>query len=135
MGIAQAQRESGDREAARETLDMALQDAEYRLRHDPQIEGQHQSHSPFEQRKDFARSEIARIEAMRGDFEGARRTADSITEERIKAFAFGDIARFRAEAGDATGAIEWAETLSDPRLKDQALQGIAVGLSKAMSAR
>ena len=101
--IASAQKKQGDPEGAARTFRRALVDA--RSRHDVQP------------RSDEIPKAIAKVQAIVGDYDVARKTTDAISDSFWRAVTLGEIARAQAAAGDVRApSIGAGSTSCRPRL-------------------
>jgi beta-lactamase regulating signal transducer with metallopeptidase domain/tetratricopeptide (TPR) repeat protein len=74
-------------------------------------------------------ADLAAIEAQEDDFPAALAIAGMITDPGVAGIAWGKIARAQAEAGREAEALPWAESLNDPLHRSRALLGVAEGLA------
>jgi len=133
LGI--AQRRAGSQEAARATFLRAIEDVESRRRNRPRPGPD--APRPTEKAKMYhihldaqINREIAKIEAIMGNFAEARRRADSIPDPALRSSALCDVAHAQAAAGDAQAALDWCRKQELPRtgpnlLMKAIIEGIA----------
>ena len=142
MQIAEKQRESGDQEGTRATLQLALKKAEAQLGHLPQVAVAAATPSRTSGKaitapinnpaltlrwKDHQLGEIAAIHARLGDLNAAVDALRMIRGDPDKGPTARDIAEARARGGDPDGALGWALTLQPESLRVWALRGLAAG--------
>ncbi len=112
--IAVSQRKRGDQEAADKTFRRALLDA--RSRHGVQP------------RSDEIPKAIAKVQAMMGDYDAARKATDGISDPISRATTLAEIARAQAAAGDARGALEWCRKHELPPKTQNPLESVIQGI-------
>jgi beta-lactamase regulating signal transducer with metallopeptidase domain/tetratricopeptide (TPR) repeat protein len=138
--IAVAQRRAGNRGAAHATFLRAIEDAELQRGHRPRP-GVDAPKFLLVDEPDDARwnaqiaRNVAKIRAMMGSFEEARKTADSIPDPSWRAFALADVARAQAAAGDAQAALDWSRKLALPRSDPSPLKAIIEGIAEYAQAK
>ncbi|HKE44292.1 MAG TPA: hypothetical protein VKB41_07105 [Steroidobacteraceae bacterium] len=117
--IAVAQISSGHKDAARVSLQQALQ-----------------AESAIRERNGggLGLEAIARLQARAGDIAGASATAAQVADDATRALLVHDIAAAQAESGDVKGARATAESLADARLQVPAWFGI-IGVQTASGDR
>jgi tetratricopeptide (TPR) repeat protein len=127
IGLAQAI--AGETEAARGTLQAALEDARFAREHPP---GPEIDFSPpvigTSPSYDRVRR-LAMIQAMTGDVEKAQVTARSIPDPSWKRWALAAIVQSRAKAGDLSESLRLARSLEAPEDRRDAFENLADGLS------
>lgn len=132
--IGSAQRRNGDDQAAQTTFQRALKEGETargdrsrRETNEPKLKGILPRTDA--QREAGAVREVVKIRAAMGEFDAARKLADTIKDPSIRSLALSDVAREQATAGDAAGALAWVRTLTVPRSNVTPLQSILQGIS------
>jgi tetratricopeptide (TPR) repeat protein len=102
---------SGDRTAARETLDKALQIARA-------VPGNGY----------LTQQVVSGARARVGDWEGGRQAALSLNDEILRAHHIEDLTFEQAKAGETRNALEWAEAQTAALLRAHALLGVVRGI-------
>lgn len=138
--IARAQTRAGDREGGMGTFRQALDDASSRRDHParPEMElvkSDRRKEPDVDRWNAQVDRDVATIQAMMGDVEAARKTAESIGDERWRAIALYEVAQAQAAAGDAAGALAWARALNLPPTRQSPLAGIIEGVSDYLAAK
>jgi tetratricopeptide (TPR) repeat protein len=112
--IASAQKKRGDPEEAAKTFRRALVDA--RSRHG------------IQPRSDDIPKAIAKVQAMMGDYDAARKTTDAISDPIQRVFALARVVRAQAAGGDARGALEWCRKRELPPRSQNPLEDVIQGI-------
>ena len=69
--------------------------------------------------------DVAKIQAMMGSFDEARKTAIAIPDPILKSIALADVARAQAASGNAQAALDWSQKLDNPNIMMAVVEGIA----------
>ncbi len=133
--IAEQQRQAGDQEGCRATLQLALQKAEIEFRDPHQADGASSKSPASSEEARSARSanadlllwQIAAIQAELDPLKAAAETMNRVSRSDYKGWAARDIAEARTKAGDADGTLAWALALQPESVRVWALRGLAAG--------
>ncbi|MDB5349602.1 MAG: sigE 22 [Planctomycetota bacterium] len=142
LAIAQHQKTAGAFAAAKTTTEEAKADAAIAVSSKPKalLDPQPQPGQIVEpeaadsQRRAFALADVARVQALDGDFDAAEQTIASIARltkapylQSNLAHAQKQVAGARASIGDLSGALATALKIEAPDAKRKALEGVAAG--------